>query len=78
MGCGNAAMPAGTTKCVFYHRQDDEWFSKGHSLFLTWTGDSTLIVATLWACGLEVRHDGSDSLKIEIIGVTRVASGFPE
>ena len=69
LGCGTAALPAGTKKYVFYHRQDAEHLAAGHSLYLAWGGPLDPILSELRAAGLRVSHDGNAGTRIAVVGV---------
>ena len=66
MGCANAAMPEGTTKCVFYHRQDADSLRKRGSVYLAWTGDGPEIFRAMEAAGLRVDWNGSDDERMKV------------
>lgn len=66
MGCGNDAMPEGTTKAVFYHRQDAATLVSIGAVRLAWSGDGTEIAEAMRAVNLIVEWDGSDSTRIRV------------
>lgn len=66
MCCGNAAMPEGTTKCVFYHKQDAATLRETGSTWLVWTGDADEIIEALRAVNLTVAWSGSASARIHV------------
>lgn len=63
--CGNAAVPDGTKKCVFYHEQDsDRMVARNDGTFLTWTGDGAELVRFAEQAGLLTWWDGSEHTKV--------------
>lgn len=66
LGCGNAAMPEGTTKAVFYHRQDAANLRKTGHVYLAWTGRGTVVADAMRDAGLTVQWDNSIQTRIRV------------
>lgn len=72
MSCGNAALPEGTTKYAFYHRQDAaNMIDAAHrrqrlGVMLAWGGDGIVIAKAFEDAGLEVQWDGTDAKRIHV------------
>lgn len=63
MGCGFAAMPEGTKKAVFYHRQDADRLSSSGRCYIAWGGDGQEIRKAFEAAGLKVEWDGTEAAR---------------
>lgn len=67
--CGCAALPDGTTKFVFYHKQDLEGLKAGQGMFLTFgetLDEGKDIIKVLEAAGVPYAWDGTLSRRIEV------------
>jgi hypothetical protein len=62
--CGFAAIPEGTTNCVFYHNQDKTRLNENNSTYLSYDGNTTELVEVLKNVGLEVEWDGNTNKRI--------------
>lgn len=62
--CGVAALPEGTERYAFCHRQDDEGINSDAGAYVAWGGDPLEIIHALSSEGLETEHDGTPTMKI--------------
>jgi len=64
--CALAALPEGTEKFVFYHKQDAERLDRNRKCNLSWGGDGSEIVKVLNECGVSTDWNGTEQQRIKI------------
>jgi len=72
--CAWSAVPEEKAKtAVFYHQQDADGLSRTGELYLAWSGNAELILATLSRNGLSHVWDGSPDTRIQVTGLSGVS-----